>query len=482
MTAHPSGQNQHHHHLEKARTQVIELLSRQAVERDLVLRAGSRKQDVVASLVLRQQQTALEQRLAQFHPADVAFVLEGLPPEAQRIAWSLVRPERRGAVLLETSDVVRRTLVAGLPAEDIAQVVRPLDSEDIADLLASLPDDVRLKVLERLDQAEQTEVRSVLAFPPGTVGAEMAFDFITVQEDASLETVQQLLRRRKPLPPHTTQLFVVNRPGELCGLLPLQKLVTEEPDALVKDMMTTDPVFFFTDDRLEQAVQSFERYNLISAPVVNLHRQVVGRVTVDSVVETINAQAQRQRLEEVGLSEDTDLYAPLRTSARARWQWLGINLFTAFIASRVIGAFEDTVVQLVALAALMPVVASIGGNAGNQTVALVIRGLALGQLGPNQLRQMFSKELAIAAYNGALWGAVLGTVTLLIYRNLALSVVVAAAMLLNLLVAASVGMLAPVLLQRLGRDPIRGSSIILTAATDGMGFFIFLGLAALFLV
>jgi magnesium transporter len=472
----------HHEHLEQARTQIVDLLARQAVERDLVQRSGQRRQDVVAGLVLRQQQAALEQRLAQFHPADVAFVLEGLAPQARNMAWNLVRSDRRGAVLLEVSDAARRSLLAEMATDEIVNFVRPLPPDDIASLLGALPDAVRAEVLERLDQANQVEVRSMLSFPAGTVGARMNFDFITVRDDATLEAVQRMLRQRKPLPPHTTQLFVIDRNNGLHGLLALQKLVTEEPGTTVRDVMTPEPVFFYTDDKLEHAVQSFERYDLITVPVVNLHRQVVGRLTVDSVVDSINERVQRQRLEEVGLSEDADLYAPVRTSARTRWQWLAVNLLTAFIASRVIDAFEPVIAQLVVLAALMPIVASIGGNAGNQTVALVIRGLALNQLAPAQLRLMLTRELAIAAYNGVVWGGLLGLVTLILYRNLALSLVIAAAMLLNLVVAAAVGTLAPVLLHRVGRDPVRGSSVILTAATDSMGFLIFLGLAAAFLV
>jgi magnesium transporter len=472
----------HHEHLVQARAQIIELLARQAVERDLVQRAELRKQDVVAALVLRQQQAALEQRLAQFHPADVAFVLEGLAPGARRMAWGLVRPDRRGSVLLEVSDATRRGLLTELAPDDVVNFVRPLPPDDIASVLAAVPDETRAAVLERLDQANQVEVRSVLAFPASTVGSRMNFDFITVRDDTTLGAVQQLLRRRKPLPPHTTQLFVVDRDNKLLGLLALQKLVTEEPGTVVREVMAPEPVYFYTDDRVDQAVQSFERYDLITAPVVNLHQQVVGRLTVDSVVDTITERVQRQRLEEVGLTGDADLYAPLRASARARWQWLAINLMTAFIASRVIDAFEPVIAQLVVLAALMPIVASIGGNAGNQTVALVIRGLALGQLAPAQLRLMLTRELAIAAYNGMVWGGLLGLVTLVLYHHPALSVVIAAAMLLNLVVAAAVGTLAPVLLHRLGRDPVRGSSVILTAATDSMGFLIFLGLAAAFLV
>ena len=484
-----STQSSHHRHLEQARTQVIELLSRQAVERELVSRssdgpaAQASKQDVVAQLVARQHQAALEQRLANFHPADIAFVLEALVPEARDLAWSLVRPERRGTVLLETSDVVRRALVLNMRPDEVANVVRPLDPEDIADLVASLPDEERQQVLEKLDQTDQAEVRSVLSFPPDSVGASMDLDFVSVREDASLEAVQRLLRRRKELPSHTNELIVVDRGNKLRGYLPLSRLLLGEPEATVAQEMSREPVFFYTDDRMQEAVTAFEKYDLVSAPVVNLHDQVVGRITVDAVVDQINERAQTEGLRKVGLSEeDEDLFAPIRHAAVRRWPWLAINLCTAFLASRVIGAFEDIIGALVALAALMPIVASIGGNAGNQSVALVIRGLALNQLAPAQLRRVLVREMGIAAINGALWGFILGGATLLLYRNFALSMVIAAALMMNLLVAATIGVCAPALLHRFGRDPVMGSSIVLTATTDSMGFFIFLGLAAIFLV
>ncbi|MEQ1439797.1 magnesium transporter [Fontimonas sp. SYSU GA230001] len=473
----------HHRHLEHARAQVIELLSRQAVERELVSRSENRKQDVVAQLVERQHRAALEQRLAHFHPADIAFVLESLPPDARAAAWGLVRPERRGAVLLEASDTVRRSVVLGMGPDEISAVVRTLDSDDIADLVGSLPEELRQAVVERLDRDDQDEVRSVLSFPEGSVGAMMDLDFVAVRNDASLEAVLRLLRRRKQLPPHTNQIFVVDRNNTLLGLLPMSRLLLEEPEQRVAAVMSADPVFFYTDDAARDAVDAFEKYDLISAPVVNLHRQVVGRLTVDAVVDEINERAQAESLRQVGLSEeDEDLFAPVVPSARRRWMWLAINLTTAFVASRVIGLFEQTIAGLVALATLMPIVASIGGNTGNQTVALVIRGLALKQLGPAQLGRILMRELKINVINGAAWGLALGLVTLLLYHDIALSAVIAAALLLNLLVAALVGVVAPVALDRFGRDPAMGSSIILTATTDSMGFFIFLGLAAVFLV
>jgi magnesium transporter len=472
----------HLRQLEQARAQVIELLSRQAVEKELLSRSENRRQDVVAHLVERQHQTALEQRLRRLHPADIAFVLESLSPDARDLAWSLVRGDRRGAVLLETADAVRRALIRHMPVDEIAALVKPLDSEDIADLIGSLPEEQGQAVLQRLDRDDQDEVRSMLSFPEGSVGAMMDLDAITVREDASLESVLQLVRRRKDLPAHTNQLFVVDRDNVLRGLLPLTKLLVGAPEAVVGQLMNSQPVYFYTDDRMRDAIDAFEKYDLLSAPVVNLHDQIVGRLTVDAVLDEVNERAQIESLRQVGLSPDEDVFAPTFVSARNRWPWLGLNLLTAFLASRVVGWFEPIIAQLVALAALMPIVASIGGNTGNQTAALVNRALALNQLNRATLRPLLFKELGIATINGLLWGSVLALATQAIYRQWPLSFVIAGAVLLNLWLAALAGVAIPLALQRFGRDPIMGASVILTGLTDSGGFFIFLGLAALFLV
>jgi magnesium transporter len=474
-------------HLEAARMQIIDLLSRHAVEREWVQRAGKQgsnghKADVVQNLVLRQQQTQLAQKIASFHPADIAFVLESLPPEARDVAWSLVAPERRGAVLLETNEAVLRALMSDMQPEALAAVLRHLDPDDIADVISDLPDDTQAEVLAKLDRSEQIEVRSVLSFPDGSVGAMMDLDFFSVREDTAIEAVLRLLRRQKKLPQDLHQVIVVDRSLHLRGVLSLEQILLSEPEAEVASVMTRDAVFFFTDEPARKAMDAFERYDLISAPVLNIHRQVVGRLPVEAVVEAISERAQAESLRQVGLSEEEDLFAPVLQSAKNRWPWLALNLLTAFVASRVIGGFEHIIEQLVALAALMPIVASIGGNTGNQTLALVIRGLALNQLGAAQLRQMFIKEFSIASVNGALWGTALGLSTWALYGQFPLALVIAAALMLNLWVAAAAGVLIPLTLHRFGRDPVMGSSVMLTALTDSMGFFIFLGLAAVFLV
>jgi magnesium transporter len=482
MAEERSSERPHRRHLEQARAQVAELLSRQEVERSLVDRSPQRRPEVVSQLLSRQQQATLEQRLVALHPADIAYVLEGLPPDWRERAWNLVRPARRGAVLLEASDVVRRSLIHGLSPDQIASLVQPLSAEDIADLLSSLDEEKRQEVLAQLRQAEQVEVRSVLSFPEDSVGAAMVRDIVVAHEHATLQAVQRGLQRRQELPPHTNQLFVVDQQNRLRGLLPIAKLVLGQPDTVVRDEMNTDIVAFHTDDPMRDAVSAFEKYDLVSAPVLNLHGQIVGRLTVDAVVDEINERAQTEVLRQVGLSrDDEDLYVPVRRAAARRWPWLALNVCTAVVASRVIGAFEPLIAQLSALAALMPIVASIGGNAGNQSVALAVQSFSLKETGQRELLRLLLREVSIAAINGAVWGLLLGVLAWLIYRDVALSGVLALALLLNLLVAASVGVLAPALLRRLGRDPMMGASIVLTASTDSLGFLLFLGLAALFL-
>ena len=443
-TSGESAPRAHHRHLEHARDEIIELLSRQAIERELLAHDESPSKDLAAQLLTRQQNAQLAQRLAGFHPADVAFVLESLAPDARDMAWHLVSPEHRGAVLLEMSGSVLRTLLLDMSPDQIASAIRHLESDDIA---------------------------------------MMDLDFITIRENTTVEAVQRLLRRnRSDVPSDCHQVIVIDRERHLKGVIAFQQLIFNEPEADVVAVMNSEPHYFYTDDEAESALDAFEKYDLIEAPVLNLHRQVVGRITIDAVVDEMNEKAQSDSLRQRGLSQEEDLFAPVMASARNRAPWLALNLLTAFIASRVIDAFEVVIVQLVALAALMPIVASIGGNTGNQTVALVIRGLALDQVRPSQLRQMFIKEFSVASVNGLLWGTVLGIATLIFYGNIALSGVIAMAVLFNLWVAATAGVLIPLTLFRLGRDPVMGSSIMLTFLTDSGGFFIFLGLAALLLV
>jgi magnesium transporter len=473
---------EHQHTLDATLRAVVALLDKQALVHQLVARTDTRKHALVQSLVERQHAVELEKKLNQLHPADAAFVLESLQQEQRMTAWRLIRRERRGAVLLELADSVRASLVTLLDEAELIALGRQMDAEDFADLVQDLPQERVDGVLAQLGSEERAEVRSVLSFPEGSVGALMHLDVVTVRADITLEEAIAHLRKRGSLPEHLTALTVVDRNNVLQGTLPIDRLLVRSGALKVGEVMNAETQYFVTSDREEDAAEAFERYDLIAAPVVNLHKQVVGMLTVDAVLERVKQESFKQALSQVGLSEDEDLFAPIWQSGRKRLAWLGVNLLTAFIASRVVGRFEGSIAQLTALAALMPIVASIGGNTGNQTVALVIRGLALSQLNVGNMLFLLRKELAIGAINGALWGLVMAAATLLLYRSPGLAGVMAVAMVLNMLLAAAVGVLCPLILERLGRDPVMGSSILLTAITDSMGFLIFLALASVLLL
>lgn len=469
---------EHHTSLEATLREIMAMMARQEVVSQLVAREHTGKQELVQALVARQHAVELETKLNRLHPADAAFVLESLPLEQRDAAWQLIHKERRGTILLELAAPVRAPLVELLEDDELLTLGKQLPSADFADLVENLPEARAKRVLALLDSGERQQVQAALSFPPDTVAALMEMEFATVRGDLTLEEAIASLRRRRGLPEQLTSIPVVDRENVLQGVLPLARLLFGDAQQKVAEVMDGDPVYFSTTDPADEAAQAFERYDLIAAPVINLHRHVVGWVSVDRVLERMQEDSFRQSLSQVGLSEDVDLFEPVWQSGRKRWIWLGLNLLTAFIASRIIGVFEGSIVQLSALAALMPIVASIGGNTGNQTVALVIRGLALSQLNESNRRYLLRKELAISVLNGAMWGLLMGLVTLLLYRSLALAGVMTVAMLLNMMVAATVGVLCPLLLDRLGRDPVMGSSILLTAMTDSMGFLIFLGLAS----
>jgi magnesium transporter len=325
-------------------------------------------------------------------------------------------------------------------------------------------------------------LRAALSYPEGSVGALMDFDHVAVREDVTLEAATRYLRRLDELPDHTDQLFVIDRDQGLKGTLPLARLIVTDLHIEVKDVLVPESVKFYPEDRAEDAASAFERYDLVSAPVVDARDRLVGRLSVDAVVDYIRQKSAESQLAEAGLAEEEDVFAPVLDSFKNRWSWLAINLVTAFIASRVIGAFEGSIARLVALAALMPIVAGIGGNSGNQTITMIVRALALGQIQRSYWKKLLTKEIGVALLNGVVWGTLLGVITYVLYSSVALAGVMALAMVLNLVLAASMGVTIPWLRARFGKDPAVGSSVLITACTDSGGFFIFLGLATLFLV
>lgn len=425
----------------------------------------------------------LRTELDKLHPADVAYLLEALPTEERLVAWDLVRAEREGEILLEVSDAVRESLIASMDQKELVAAAETLEADEIADLAPDLPEEVVQDVIKALPQEERVLLRAALSYEEGTVGALMDFDQVTVRPDVSLEAATRYLRMLDELPAHTDQLFVVDRAGKLRGSLPLARLIVTDLEREVGEVMVPEVVKLRPEDSAEDAAQAFERYDLVSAPVVDqISGTLVGRVTVNTVVDYIREKSAESQLAEAGLSKEEDVFAPVLDSFRNRWAWLAINLVTAFVASRVIGAFEGSIEKLVALAALMPIVAGIGGNSGNQTITMIVRALALGQIQATYWRKLISKELGVATLNGVIWGGLLGVATFLLYRNVALAGVMALAMLLNLLLAAGMGVAIPWLRARFGQDPAVGSSVLITACTDSGGFFIFLGLATVFLL
>jgi magnesium transporter len=425
---------------------------------------------------------ALHAELDQLHPADVAYILEALPLKERLLVWNLVKAEREGEILLELSDAVRESLIATMDSQELVAAAETLEADEIADLAPDLPEEVVQDVIRALPQEERVLLRAALSYADGTVGALMDFDQVTVREDVTLEAATRYLRALDELPAHTDQLFVVDREQRLKGTLPLARLIVSDLEREVGQVMVPESMKFHPVDSAEDAARAFERYDLVSAPVVDEFGRLIGRLTVNAVMDHISEKSAEKQLAEAGLSQEEDVFAPVLNSFKNRWAWLAVNLVTAFIASRVIGAFEGSIERLVALAALMPIVAGIGGNSGNQTITMIVRALALGQIQSSYWTKLVAKELGLATLNGVLWGGLLGVVTYVLYGSVALGGVMALAMLLTLLLAAAMGVAIPYLRARLGHDPAMGSSVLITACTDSGGFFIFLGLATLFLL
>lgn len=425
---------------------------------------------------------ALQEEVNALHPADVAHILESLPPDERMRVWDLVNFERDGEILLEVSDAVREPLLAAMDGHEILAAAEQLDADEIADLADDLPDDIVHELMLRLGSGEREQLRAAMSWEDDQVGALMDFEMVTIREDVSLEVVLRYLRLLKQLPVQTDKLFVVNADNVLTGVLPLEWLLVNEPSLQVSEVMAADANTFHPDDDAVEAAQAFERYDLVSAPVVDDAYRLIGRLTIDDMVDVMREESDAETLGRVGLREGEDIFASVWKSVSNRWAWLAMNLITAFVASRVVGLFEGSIEKLVALAALMPIVAGIGGNSGNQTITMIVRALALDQISYTSARRLLTKEVGVALLNGLIWGSIIGFVAWLLYRSVPLSIVMTAAMALNLLLAALMGVLIPMTLARFGRDPAMGSSVMITAMTDSGGFFIFLGLATLFLL
>ena len=411
---------------------------------------------------------------------DAAHLLESSPPKLRSLLWRLIDREIEGDVLQELSDEVRQFFLDQMNIAELKAITEGQDVDDIADLLQQLPDTITRKVLDSMDLQDRQRVEAVLSYPEDTAGGLMNTDIITVRPSNTVDVVLRYLRRHQDIPEATDSLFVVNRHDQYIGSLPLTVLLTTDPAATVYEVMQSDLEPIPADMEDNQVAQRFEREDLVSAPVVSETGHLLGRITIDDVVDVIREEAEHSMMSMAGLDDDEDTFAPALKTARRRAVWLGINLITAFIAASVIGMFQETIDKVVALAVLMPIVAGMGGNAGGQALTLVIRGMALGQISMTNLRWLLSRELVAGFLNGLLWALCVSIIAFLWFQDPVISLVIASAMVINLTVAVMTGATLPVILKSFNIDPALAGTIILTTVSDVVGFLSFLGLATLF--
>jgi len=416
-------------------------------------------------------------------PAEIAHLLESLPLTQRNVVWELLDEHAAGEVLLEVTDDVRDSLLQEMDLADIVAATEGLEIDDLADLVKDLPRHITWEVIDSLDHQNRERLEAVLPYPEDSAGGLMNLDTVTVRAEVTLDVVMRYLRRLGDrVPDDTDKLFVVNRDGFYLGALALSRLLTHDPDESVAEVMSLDIQPIPADWSEREVANRFEQHDLLSAPVVDAQGRLLGRITIDDVVDVIREEGEHQFMGRAGLSEDEDMFAPVLISAQRRALWLGINLLTALLASWVIRQFESTIDQIVALAVLMPIVASMGGIAGTQTLTLAIRGIALGQLSSNNSRWLMIKELAVGGINGVVWAVVVGVIAGAWFQDTHIALLIAAAITINLIFAALAGAALPLLLQKFGIDPALAGGVLLTTVTDVVGFLAFLGLATLFLL
>ena len=414
--------------------------------------------------------------------AETAMLLDSMPTQQRDAIWPLIEPADLGAILLEIQDDVSDARLKALEPEEITAIVESLaDVDDQADLILDLPPDKLVRVLHRLDTHKRERLESVLAYSEDTAGGLMNIDQVTIRADVSLDVVLRYLRMRGELPDHTDQLFVTDRHDHYLGALYLRDLLTNDLEEQVANLMRTDVAamhVYLTDT---EVAREFENFDLVSTPIVDAEHKLIGRITIDDVVDVIRDEADRSIMGKAGLSEEDDMFSPVLLTSRRRGIWLGINLLTAFLAAYVIGIFEDILDQVVALAILITIVPSMGGIAGSQTLTIAIRGLALGQLGSSNYRSLIKKEISVGLLNGLAWAVVVATLSILWFDNFAIGMIIAFALIVNLLAGAFAGAVIPLVLRQLGVDPAIAGGVVLTTVTDVVGIIAFLGLATLVL-
>ncbi|WP_415901778.1 magnesium transporter [Neptuniibacter sp. QD29_5] len=413
-------------------------------------------------------------------PTEVARLIEKSPPKERQILWNLISEDLEAEVLQHLGDEIQADILSRMNSEEVLALTESLDSDDMVDVLQQLPNRVMKETLRIMDKQNRRRVEQLLSYPEDTAGGLMNTDTTTIRPDISVETTLRYIRRHDEIPEMTDSLIVVSRKDSYIGLLPLTKLLVSDPSITIREIMNTDiePINAGMPD--DQVASLFEEHDLVSAPVVDDDGKLLGRITIDDVVDVIREDADHSLMSMAGLDEDEDTFAPVLKTTRRRAVWLGINLLTAFIASAVIGIFEDTIEKVVALAVLMPIVASMGGIAGSQTLTLVIRGQALGHVERSNAGWLLNREIVVGALNGILWALVIAVVATLWFQDMNIGIVIALAIVINLIAGAIAGTLLPICLKSMGIDPALAGSVLLTTITDVVGFFAFLGLATVF--
>ncbi len=452
---------------------------------DTALPSGTERPDhntLLGELFQDADYERVQQLMADLHPAEVAHFVASLSPQERIRAWQLLPQSLHGDVLIALPDAVRDTLIESMGEDELRASTAGLETDDVADLVGDLPEERAQQLLGTMAAQDRLRLESILSYPEDTAGGLMNPDLLTIRSSTNLEVVLRYLRQRGSLPVASDQIAVVDRDNIFRGVLNISDLLTRPPDTLVSEVMDVEVIEILDTTPDREVAKLFADRDLISAPVVDTNRHLLGRITIDDVVDVMREDADESFLGMAGIQKDEDTFAPVMRTARRRNVWLGVNLVTAFAASYVIGLFDETLETLVAVAILMPIVASMGGNAGNQTLAIIIRGIALEQINRHNARSLLRKELRVGLLNGLLWALIVATLSTLWFGNPGLGLVIGAAMVINLFLAAGTGFLVPMTLRRFGIDPAIASTVLLTAITDAMGFFVFLGLATLYLI
>ncbi|EOB4246410.1 magnesium transporter [Vibrio metschnikovii] len=421
----------------------------------------------------------VRRQLQDMEPEDIAHLLEASPRKARDVLWQLTDPEDYGEILEELNEDVKDALVSKMAPEMLIEATEGMHSDDLAYVLRSLPDDVSREVLAQMDAAERQRVETAMSYPEDTAGGLMNTDVITIRGDVDVDVVLRYLRMKGQLPYATDSLYVIDEESKLIGYLPLATLITTQPDIPVSEVMEDADEAIKVDAKDSDVASLFERRNWVSAPVVDEHQHLVGRITIDDVVDVIREDAEHSMMSMAGMNDDEDTFAPVLKSTRKRSIWLGANVLAALTAASVSNMFEATLEQMAAIAVLMTIVPSMGGVAGNQTVALVIRGLALGHIGDSNKRELLLKEAAIGFFNGILWALIIGAIVVLWKGEWLLGGIISAAMMANLFIAGVAGVTIPILLKKMNIDPALAGGMALTTVTDVVGLSVFLGLATL---